>query len=43
MNPWAFVILLIAVLMIIVAWKGTQDNVISAVIGRPYGNSTLGG
>lgn len=39
MNPWAGVIVVIAILMFIVAWKGTQDNVISAMLGRPYGDS----
>ena len=43
MNPWAFVILVVAIVLIILAWKGTQDNVISAIIGRPYGNTQLKG
>lgn len=42
MNPWALALVALGVLALIVAWKGTQDNVISAVLGRPYGNSTLG-
>ena len=41
MNPGALVILFIALVLIVVAWKGTQDNVIAAVIGRQYGNSTI--
>lgn len=36
MNPWAGVIIAIAVLLFIIAWKGTQDNVLSAVLNRPY-------
>ncbi|MGH7239165.1 MAG: hypothetical protein ACREHG_03755 [Candidatus Saccharimonadales bacterium] len=43
MNPWAFLLVLIAFALFIVSYKGTQDNVISAVLGRHYGNSTLGG
>ncbi len=42
MNPWALVIVALAVLAILVAYKGTQDNVIAAILGRPYGNSNLG-
>lgn len=36
MNPWAGLIIVFAILLIIVAWKGTQDNVISALLNRPY-------
>ena len=41
MNPWAGLIVLIAIGLFVIAYKGTQDNVISAVLGRPYGNSGL--
>ena len=41
MNPWALLIIALAVLALIVAYKGTQDNVVSAILGRPYGNSNL--
>lgn len=41
LNPWAGLIVLFAILLIIVAWKGTQDNVIAALLNRPYQNSTL--
>lgn len=43
MNPFAALILLVAIALFIVAAKGTQDNVIAAIKGKPYGNSTLGG
>ena len=42
MNPWAGLIIVLAVLFFIVAWKGTQDNVLTALLNRPYGSSTLG-
>lgn len=42
MNPWAVLLLAIALLLVIVGVKGTQDNVVSAVLGRRYGNSQLG-
>lgn len=41
MNPWAGLIVLIAIVLIVIAYKGTQDNVLSALLGRPYGNSGL--
>lgn len=41
MNPWAGLIVLISIGLFVIAYKGTQDNVISAVLGRPYGNSAL--
>lgn len=41
LNPWAALVILAAILCIIIAWKGTQDNVLSAVLGRSYGNNTL--
>jgi hypothetical protein len=40
-NPWAFVILSIAIGCLIVAYRGTEDNVITAITGRPYGNTNL--
>lgn len=43
MNPWAGLIIVVAILLIIVAWKGTQDNVLAAIMNRPYKNSTVGG
>lgn len=42
MNPYALVIVVIGIVALIVAYKGTQDNVISALLNRPYGNSNLG-
>jgi hypothetical protein len=43
MNPWALILLLLAIAFFIVAYKGTQDNVIAAVKGKPYGNSNIEG
>lgn len=42
MNPWAFLIVVVAVLCFIVGWKGTQDNVIAALLNKPYKKSTTG-
>jgi hypothetical protein len=40
-NPYAFVILLVGALALVVAWKGSQDNVAAAALGKPFGTSTL--
>ena len=42
MNPFALLIVVVALLLFVVAFKGTQDNVISALLGRQYGNAQLG-
>lgn len=42
MNPWALVIVALAIALFVVAAKGTQDNVISALKGKTYGTSYLG-
>ena len=34
-NPTALIVLVIAILALIVAFKGTQDNFIAAALGRP--------
>lgn len=36
MNPWAGLIIVVAILLFVIAWKGTQDNVLSAILNRPY-------
>jgi hypothetical protein len=41
MNPWAVIILLLAAGLLIVSVKGTQDNLIAALKGKSYGNSTI--
>lgn len=40
-NPWAFLLVILAIVFFIVSYKGTQDNVIAAVTGKRYGNSVL--
>jgi len=40
-NPWAILLILVAVAVVIVGFKGTQDNVISVIKGKPYGTSAL--
>lgn len=41
MNPVAVVMLIIAVVFIIVGFKGKQDNLIAAITNKQYGSSTL--
>lgn len=41
MNPIAVVILLVAILFITVGFKGKQDNLISAITGKKYNQSSL--
>lgn len=41
MNPWGVVYLIVGIILLVIAWKGSQDNVISALTGKPYGSSTL--
>jgi len=43
MNPWAVILALIAVGCLIVAYKGTQDNVFSAITGKAIGSQNLAG
>lgn len=42
LNPWAVVILLIGLSLMVAGFKGSQDNLIAAITGKPYKNSTLG-
>lgn len=42
MNPWAIILALIAVGCLVVSYKGTQDNLFSAVTGKQVGSTTLG-
>jgi len=35
-NPWVVVILAVGIVLMVVGFKGTQDNLISALLGRPY-------
>ncbi len=40
-NPWAAVIVLIGLGAIVIGWKGSEQNLIAAVLGRAYKNSSL--
>jgi hypothetical protein len=40
-NPWAFILLIVAVVIGVSAAKGKQDNLVAAIKGSAYGNSTL--
>lgn len=41
MNPVAVVILLVAIVFIVIGFKGKQDNLIAAITGKQYGKSGL--
>lgn len=41
MNPIAVVLLLVALVLIIVGFRGKQDNLITAISGKKYGKATL--
>ena len=41
MNPWAVVLALVALVIGIAAAKGKQDDLVAAIIGKQYGDSTL--
>lgn len=41
MNPVALLLLLLAIVILAIAFKGHQDNLIAAVTGKPWHNSTL--
>lgn len=41
MNPFALIVIAIAIGLLVVGVKGTQDNFISAIKGKPYGNTVL--
>lgn len=41
LNPWAVVILLVGLSLMVAGFKGSQDNLVAAITGKPYKNSTL--
>jgi hypothetical protein len=41
LNPWAVVIVLIALACIVIGYKGNEQNLIAALLGRPYKSSSL--
>jgi hypothetical protein len=43
MNPWAVILLLIAIGCLIVAYEGSQDNVFSAITGKKVGSPNISG
>jgi hypothetical protein len=40
-NPESLVVVALGLFMVVLGFKGKTDNVIAAVKGQPYGNSTL--
>ncbi len=40
-NPWAAVIILIGLGVIVIGFKGNEQNLIAAVLGRRYKSSSL--
>lgn len=41
LNPWAVVIILIGLGAVVIGFKGNEQNLIAAVLGRPYKSSGL--
>lgn len=41
MNPVMLLVLFAGLILIVVAFRGHQDNAIAAVMGKGYKNSTL--
>ncbi len=41
MNPWAVVIVLIGLGAVVIGYKGNEQNLIAAVLGRQYKSSSL--
>jgi hypothetical protein len=41
MNPWAFILFIIAIVIGIAAAKGKQDDLVAAITGKKYGDSNL--
>ncbi len=41
LNPWAVVIILIGLGVIVIGFKGNEQNLIAAVLGRSYKSSSL--
>lgn len=39
MNPWAFIVIAIGVIVIVIGVKGTQHNITAAIVGHPTGSS----
>ncbi len=40
-NPWSALVLAIGLMLIVVGFKGSQDNLIAALTGKPYKESKL--
>ncbi len=40
-NPAAVIVCAVAVLFIVIGFRGKSDNLLAALMGRPYGGSTL--
>lgn len=41
MNPLGVVLLIVSLTLIVSAFRGKQDNLIAAVLGKQYGKSDL--
>lgn len=41
LNPWAALIILIGLGVVVVGFKGNEQNLIAAVMGRAYKSSSL--
>lgn len=41
MNPVGVVLLMIGIALIVIGFRGKQDNAISALMGKKYGKTNL--
>jgi uncharacterized membrane protein YuzA (DUF378 family) len=41
LNPWAALMILIALGVVVIGFKGNEQNLVAAVLGRPYKSSSL--
>lgn len=39
MNPTALILVTLALLLLVIAFKGTQDNFMSALLARPWSSA----
>lgn len=41
MNPLGFALLIVGLVLLVVGFKGKQDNLISAITGHAYGHPSI--
>lgn len=40
-NPGALLLLALGVILLVLGFRGNQDNLIAGITGKPYGKSSL--